>query len=202
MHDYGKVHRPWRVYCKIGRSYKTFRQKTLSRPSELPRLQLYDRAVFSSVKTWCSCAPFVPPSCVCFWCHGAKRPRTLAEGRPPDPLPCQNSLSHDKSLLGGWVADVVLGNPVGEVLRGFMEQEVSSTNPRRARAIKRELSGEQVSSIPRDPAARHEEPRRSTMASTRRALLGVVRESRGIVISDAGMHEIVILPCHTTPYYW
>lgn len=44
--------------------------------------------------------------------------------RPPDPQPCQSYLNtHDKSFLGSWVADVTLGNPVGEVLRGFMEKE-------------------------------------------------------------------------------
>lgn len=53
--------------------------------------------------------------------------RSFAEGRPPDPLPCQSCLnSHDKSFVGGWVADVVLGNPVGDVLMGFMDREVKT----------------------------------------------------------------------------
>ena len=52
-------------------------------------------------------------------------PRSFDDGRPPDPLPCQSCLNtHDKSFVGGWVSDVVLGNPVGDVLMGFMDQEV------------------------------------------------------------------------------
>lgn len=51
--------------------------------------------------------------------------RDFSDARPPDPLPCQSCLnSRDKSFIGSWVADIVLGNPVGEVLRGFMDQEV------------------------------------------------------------------------------
>lgn len=59
--------------------------------------------------------------------HPLRRPvfRSFADGRPPDPLPCQNCLNtRDKSFVGGWVSDVVLGNPVGDVLMGFMDQEV------------------------------------------------------------------------------
>lgn len=57
--------------------------------------------------------------------------RSFADGRPPDPLPCQSCLnSHDKSFVGGWVAEVVLGNPVGDVLMGFMDQEVGCQEKR------------------------------------------------------------------------
>lgn len=45
----------------------------------------------------------------------------------PDPRPCQSCLNtRDTKFLGSWVADVVLGSPVGEVLRGFMEKEVGT----------------------------------------------------------------------------
>lgn len=133
-----------------------------------------------------------------------KNARTLAEGRPPDPLPCQNSLSQDKSLLGGWVADVVLGNPVGEVLRGFMDEEVSSTNPSAptpplppcTRAIKRELCGEQVS-IPRDPTARHDgRPRASQKHSGVESSLccGWLAYHGVPLFLLAYVHENVIIP--------
>lgn len=58
-------------------------------------------------------------------CLHGDRNSGFSNGRPLDPLPCQSCLnSHDKSFIGGWVADVVLGNPVGDVLMGFMDQEV------------------------------------------------------------------------------
>ncbi|CAM9304895.1 unnamed protein product, partial [Pylaiella littoralis] len=65
---------------------------------------------------------------------------SLAEGRPPDPVPCQNCTnSHDKSFVGSWVADVVLGNPVGDVLMGFMDQEAAIANISKARTVVRQM---------------------------------------------------------------
>lgn len=66
--------------------------------------------------------------CGCCFCVHVRVSRNnggFTDERPPDPRPCQSCLnSHDRSFLGGWVADVVLGNPVGDVLMGFMDQEV------------------------------------------------------------------------------
>eukprot|EP00904_Undaria_pinnatifida_P008352 jgi/Undpi1/4647/HiC_scaffold_18.g08001.m1 len=63
-----------------------------------------------------------------------------AAERPPDPLPCQSCLnSHDKAFVGSWVAEVVLGNPVGEVLRGFMDQEATIAKISKARTVVRQM---------------------------------------------------------------
>ncbi|CAM9791928.1 unnamed protein product, partial [Ectocarpus fasciculatus] len=66
--------------------------------------------------------------------------RSFADERPPDPLPCQSCLNtHDKSFVGGWVADVVLGNPVGDVLMGFMDQEEALAKISKARTVVRQM---------------------------------------------------------------
>eukprot|EP00752_Nemacystus_decipiens_P003601 g3320.t1 len=65
---------------------------------------------------------------------------SFADGRPPDPLPCQSCLNtHDKSFVGGWVSDVVLGNPVGDVLMGFMDQEANIEKIAKARTVVRQM---------------------------------------------------------------
>ncbi|CAN0505982.1 unnamed protein product, partial [Ectocarpus sp. 12 AP-2014] len=66
--------------------------------------------------------------------------RSFPDERPPDPLPCQSCLNtHDKSFVGGWVADVVLGNPVGDVLMGFMDQEEALAEISKARTVVRQM---------------------------------------------------------------
>ncbi|CBJ32340.1 conserved unknown protein [Ectocarpus siliculosus] len=66
--------------------------------------------------------------------------RGFPDERLPDPLPCQSCLNtHDKSFVGGWVADVVLGNPVGDVLMGFMDQEEALAEISKARTVVRQM---------------------------------------------------------------
>eukprot|EP00903_Cladosiphon_okamuranus_P011141 g10515.t1 len=66
--------------------------------------------------------------------------RSFDDGRPPDPLPCQSCLNtRDKSFIGSWVSDVVLGNPVGDVLMGFMDQEENIQKIGKARTVVRQM---------------------------------------------------------------
>ncbi|CAM9907116.1 unnamed protein product, partial [Ectocarpus sp. 13 AM-2016] len=66
--------------------------------------------------------------------------QSFHEEQPADSLPCQSCLNtQDKSFVGGWVADVVLGNPVGDVLMGFMDQEEALAEISKARTVVRQM---------------------------------------------------------------